>query len=64
VVWSGQASAAAVNLVHADVGAAADVLTARMQATADKLRTLATGYLGEDAASAGKLRAVAASMAV
>jgi len=53
---SGQATAVAVQALHADVGAAAAALVARMEATAAKVAEAARSYEQHEVGAADELR--------
>ena len=61
---SGQATSAAVNSVHTDVGATLAALAGRMDMTAAKLTAAAAAYTDQDASSASDLAAAAESARV
>jgi hypothetical protein len=61
---SGQATSAAVNRVHSNVGATATALAARTDMTAAKLTAAAAAYTHQDTSSASDLDAAAESVQV
>jgi hypothetical protein len=61
---SGQATAAAVAAVHADVAAAGSLMVARLETTSAKLTAAATLFVDQETISADAVAAVAPTSAV
>jgi hypothetical protein len=59
-----QATSAAVNAVHADIGSTSAALVARMQATVAKLSAAGTAYGSQDGSSAIDLETAGESVEV